>query len=606
MITFLPDDRRAPERVGRTIYDVALSAGININSLCGGLGTCGKCKVIVRAGRGLLSEATDVERSFLSESDMDAGYRLACQARVLNAGQLTVFMPFQTKNTAQRLQVEGLETKVRLSPSVRKAVVRVPPPALDDARSDLDSIGRAYRGIDSVGFSCLRSLPSALRNNSWEVALILYERELISVAGPGARALGFAVDLGSTKLAGYLLDLESGATISKVSRLNPQIPFGEDIVTRTTQVIKDERNLSLLRAVLLKAVNEMIEEACASVGASKADVYEVVAVGNTFMHHTFLGINPVFLSRSPYPPAVSSELSYSAAEVGVRAGEGARVYILPNRAGYIGADCIADVLSTGLYKRGAPSLLIDIGTNTEIALSDGDRIYVASAASGPAFEGACLLHGMRAMDGAIEGVAMDAGCENIYFSTIGQRPPIGICGSGAIDVVAELLKVGALERSGRFSDAACPRFFRDNGRMKEFVLVGSASAGAGDDLTITQRDIREIQKAKGAVATGIRILMKRAGLRASDLDVLFMAGAFGTYLDPSSTKRIGMIPDIPLNRIQQVGNSAGTGARMCVLSRSSKEAAGRIPHMMEYVELAAEGGFQAEYMRSLALEELDC
>ncbi|MEM4093051.1 MAG: ASKHA domain-containing protein, partial [Conexivisphaerales archaeon] len=420
MITFLPDDKKVPERVGETIYDVALEAGVNINSLCGGRGTCGKCKVIIKAGNRLLGDITEAERSFLNESDVSMGYRLACQARVISNGPLMVLLPSQTKSTTQRLQVEGLETEVALSPSLRKISLKIVAPTLEDPRSDLDSILRSFPEVDKVGLPCLRSLSSRLRENNWEVSLIMYGREMISISMPGARVLGFAVDLGSTKLAGYLLDLETGRTIAKVSKLNPQIPYGEDIVSRTTWVLKDQRNLSILRAVLLKAVNEMIDEACGNAGVSRSDVYEVVAVGNTFMHHTFLGLNPASLALAPYPPAVASSLTFNASEVGIRIGEGGKIYIPPNKAGYIGADCLADVLSTGLYKSEKPALLVDIGTNTELALNDGKEIYVASAASGPAFEGAGLLHGMRAMEGAIEEVAIERGCKNIYFSTIGN------------------------------------------------------------------------------------------------------------------------------------------------------------------------------------------
>jgi uncharacterized 2Fe-2S/4Fe-4S cluster protein (DUF4445 family) len=606
LITFLPDGKRIKSEPGKSIYEISLRSEVELSSLCGGVGTCGKCKVIIRKGKELLSDPTYEEKRFLTALDLKLGYRLACQAKVLIKGPIVVEVPLLSKGGRYRLQVEGIETPIRLYPSMRKVVLKIAPPTLEEPRSDLDSLFKSLTRLGirakDVELTCLRSLAVRLRENDWNVAVMVRDGIIISVTDPRSRMLGFAVDLGSTKLAGYLIDLETGKTLGKTSRPNPQTAYGEDIMTRITQIVKDEKNLQVLRALLLKSINEMIRETCKNAGLNNSEVYEVVAVGNTFMHHSFLGINPSYLALAPYPPVVRRGVTYDAKEVGLKIAEGGKVHLLPNIAGFVGADCVAAILATRLYELKRPGLLIDIGTNTEIVLNDGKGLYAVSTASGPAFEGAHIQHGMRAMVGTIEKVAIDDSC-NIFYETIDRKAPIGLCGSGVLDAIAEMVKVGILDRSGRFNTSICPHRIRMIGGVKEFMLVSSEKTDIGKDITISQKDVREIQKAKAAIATGIKLLLRKAGIGSAELEAVYIAGAFGTYIDASSAIRIGMIPTIPLSMIHQVGNAAGTGARMCLISKKMKKIAEEISNKVNYVELASEPEFQKSFIDSLSLKE---
>lgn len=591
MISFLPGEE-VEARAGKTLLELA--KGIEILSVCGGLGSCGKCKVRVKRGMEFLSEPTRQEKVHITQQDLTNGYRLACQARVIKEGEIEVEVPIASRRGEHVLQVEGIGTPVKLSPSISKYRIRVEPPTLERTKSDHDSLIEALPiKAQRMPLNLLRSLPSRLRGGNWEVDVVVYDDEVISV-GRAKRLLGFAVDLGTTKLAGYLLDLETGETLAKVSKLNPQIRYGEDVISRITHVVRDGAMASVLHALLLKAVNGMIGEAVKMAGLSREDVFEVVAVGNTFMHHTFLNLDLSALAMSPYPPAVRAGLTYSARELGLKVGEGGKVYMLPNIAGYVGADCVAAILATQVYKVEGPALMIDIGTNTEIVLNDGEGLYAVSTASGPAFEGAHIKHGMRAMKGAIEGVAIDEG-HKVLYRTIGNDKPIGICGSGILDAIAWMARRGIIDRSGRLND----KYVKEG--MKAFILVEAERTAIGEDIVVTQQDVREVQKAKAAIATGIKTLLRMRGLRSDELKAIFIAGAFGTYIDPSSAIEIGMLPELPLAKIIQVGNAAGTGARMCLLSKGMKAEAERISRSVQYVELARRPDFQKTFIESIRL-----
>ena len=370
----------------------------------------------------------------------------------------------------------------------------------------------------------------------------------------------------------------------------------EDILSRITHVIRNRAMISVLHAVLLKAVNEMVAEAASQAGVEPGDVFEVVAVGNTFMHHSFLAIDLSSLAMSPYPPAVRRGLTYPAKELGLKIGEGGKVHVLPNIAGYVGADCVAAILATEVYRMDRPALMIDIGTNTEIVLNDGHGLYAVSTASGPAFEGAHVRHGTRAMKGAIEGVAIDEDY-NVLYRTIGNGKPMGICGSGMLDAIAWMVRREIADRSGRLGR----RRIKEVDGKKAFVLAKAEETAIGEDVLITQQDIREIQKAKAAIATGIKTLLQMRGLKSDDLETVFIAGAFGTYIDPSSAIEIGMLPDLDLAKIRQVGNAAGTGARMCLLSKDMKARAEEISREVKYVELAGQKDFQRVFIESIKL-----
>jgi len=614
MMIFLPENKKIDLKIGKSIYEIAIDNNIDIGSLCGGRGVCGKCLVIVKSGREYLNEPTDSEKKYLSVQDLGYGYRLACQAKILQPGPIVVEVPLLGRSGRYKLQVEGLEVPLELNPVITKVEIDIPPPTLEKQIPDFNSlqIELANKGIEirSIELEYLRVLPRILREYNWKISVVIYDDTIIHIGGSRPRILGFAIDLGTTKLAGYLVDLETGRVLAKNSMLNPQIGYGADIMSRISHIMKDPRNLVLLRGVLLKAVNEMIERVCEEAGVSPSEIYEVVAVGNTFMHHIFLGIDPRYIALTPYTPSIKKSLVYKSEEVGLKIARKGRVYTPPIIAGFIGSDVVADIIATKLYEMKKPSLLIDIGTNTEIIVNNGENLYAASTASGPAFEGVHIQHGMRAMTGAIEKVLINInnGVCDVMLRVIEDVPPVGICGSGIIDAVAEMLKIGVLDRSGRLSEDPqhpCANRIKYRNNVKEFILADASISGTGQDIVITQRDIREIQLAKAAIATGIKLLLREAGLRASDIETLYIAGAFGTYIDATSAMRIGMLPIIPLNKIRYVGNAAGTGARMLLLSKKLREIAELISNSVKYVELASLPDFQKTFIESIPLSKYD-
>lgn len=587
------------------MLEATQDASIDVSAVCGGVGTCGKCKVIVRQGSELLGALTEFERQCFSEDEVQAGYRLACQAEVAAEGLITVEIPLESRGSRYRLQVEGLETPVELNPSVTGVELEVTPPSLRDVRSLDDALIEAAsrRGmkLERIEHDCLLSLGKTLKGLNWRVQAVVYEgTKLTALTKPGSPILGVAFDIGTTKLAGYLVDLKSGRLLAKSSSVNPQVLYGEDVMSRLTYILKDKDGLSNLVSSVRKALDSMVGEACQAAGAMREDVAEIVLVGNTLMHHLAVGVEPSSLGRAPYAPVVNSAYAVEASKVGIAGGPGCTAYFLPNVAGFVGADCVADTIATGLDAGAENRLLVDIGTNTEVVLAADHELWGASCASGPAFEGAHIKHGMRAMSGAIEHVAIDESLKVLY-TTVDGSAPAGICGSGVIDTVAEMVHHGILDVSGRMSSEVATDLVVKGEDCLEFVLADASKAAGGKPVTFTQRDVREIQKAKGAIASGIKILLNKAGVTKSSLERVYVAGAFGTYIDIGSAISIGMLPDVPLHLIKQVGNSAGTGARMCLLSRDAKRRANETAKRMRYVELATCEEFQDTYLRSLRL-----
>jgi len=454
----------------------------------------------------------------------------------------------------------------------------------------------------AIGHNALTQLPVAIRDGNWIVTVTLHQnREIISVE-PGNkenRLYGLAVDLGSTKIAAYLVNLNQGKIVATASSENPQIPFGADIISRISHASKDEKSLQQLHGVIVAALNRLLRDLCVEAEISPSEVFDAAVVGNTAMHHIFLRINPKFLALSPYPPVVRSSVNVPVRELGLKASPGSYVYSPPAVAGFVGADAVADIIATEIYKSESPALLIDVGTNTEIVMNDGHRLMACSCASGPALEGGGIEHGMRAETGAIEQVYVDA--ENLEpgYKTVGGGAARGICGSGIVDTVASMLKCGMIDRNGRIASSLKTPRIRPGFKQLEYVLVWKAETSTGHDIVVNQHDIQAIQLAKAAIYAGTAVLMAHLSLKSRDIEKMFLAGAFGTYVDPRSALMIGMYPDIPLNRVQFVGNSAGSGARMILLSKEIRMKAERIARDIGYVELGADPSFQREFTNAL-------
>lgn len=589
-IEFEPLGKRAEGRQGETLLEGARRSGVALVAVCGGMGVCGSCKVRVLQGE--ISPPTQSELEHLSPSELAKGWRLACQVRPL--GPLKVFVPAESLTHEYRLQVEGLQVSFDLSPRVKGMVVEVTPPDLSDPRADAERVLSALEGVscEALDLEAIRRLPWILRENSFRVKVAIRKEELIGVFPVGTPLLGVAVDLGTTKVALYLVDLETGKTLAAKGIPNPQIAWGEDIITRLQKAIDNPDLARQMQEAVLLALNEEIKGLCHKLGRSEEEVMEMVLVGNTAMHHLFLGLPVRQLALSPFVPAVARTIEVKARDLGLRLNKGAYVHLLPNIAGFVGADHVAALLATGAWKEKGPVLLLDIGTNTEISIVSKGLIFTASTPSGPAFEGGHVKHGMRAASGAIERVRIKG--DEVWYKTVDDEPPLGLCGSGIIDAVAQLFLAGVLDEKGRLKDGH-PRV-RERDGIKEFVLVEGRDGGEG--IAITQKDIRELQLAKASIRAGIQGLLEEAGLEEGELERVYIAGAFGSYIDIESAIVIGMLPPLPLDRFLQVGNAAGVGAKMVLLSQGKEKEAIEIGKKVRYVELAGLRRLQSLLMES--------
>jgi len=541
-----------------------------------------------------------VERDLLSREELDLGYRLACET--YPRSDLVVNVPPESLSTSQRVQVEGVRVDVRPEPLVEAYEVSLSPPSLIDLRADDTRLSDELKQRHQVDCSCIANevlpeLSTRLRLLDWHISATIRGSELISIKGWPSRQLGLAVDLGTTKVAGYLVDLETGQSLAAKGVMNPQIAHGEDVITRIDLARRNGEDAGLMRKMAVEAINKLIADLVSQVDGSPEDISETVVVGNTAMHHLFLGLAVDQLARAPYVPGVGHAVELKARETGLSASPGGYVYLPPNIAGFVGSDHVAMIQGTGVFKAEGTALALDIGTNTEICLVHKGKMTCVSCASGPAFEGAHITCGMRAADGAIEHMRLTE--KSLQYFTIGNQKPVGICGSGILDAIAQLYLAGIVDKGGRMlSDH--PNV-RSSGRVREFVLVEAEACGRESDITLTQKDVREVQLAKAAIRTGIQVLLEKTRLSEHDIDQVIVAGAFGSYLDMESAVVIGMFPRLPLDRFHQVGNAAGTGAKMSLTSRTKRVEAQGIAHQIQYIELAGAPNFKEIFLEATAI-----
>jgi uncharacterized 2Fe-2S/4Fe-4S cluster protein (DUF4445 family) len=596
-VDFEPIGRRHACPKGTTLLDAARQAGVGIVSICGGRGTCGHCRV--RVLDGLAPPPTAAESKVFSAEELAAGYRLACQVEV--SSNLRVHVPPSSLTTPQRIQVEGQELTVPLQPAVRSYKVGLPPRASHDLRPEVTRLREALAteyGLEGLTIDS-RLLPGIpLRLQEWDgvANAVVRGGDLMDLLPEGRAPLGLAVDLGTTKIAAHLVDLTTGETLQARGVMNPQIAYGEDVIARIAHAMEGEEQAEELRQAAVGAVNDLAGELCDLVGRSREEIAEAVVVGNTAMHHLFLGLPVRQLGLAPYLAAVIDPLDLKARDVGLGIAVGGYVHLLPNIAGFVGADHVAMLLSTGIYRAEGAVVGLDIGTNTEVVLRTGERLMACSTASGPAFEGAHIRDGMRAAPGAIEWLRITD--TNVEYQTIDDAPPVGLCGSGILDAVAQLLEAGVLDERGSMREH--PRVRRGKSGP-EFVLVAQGEGGDGREVVITRADVGEIQLAKGAMRAGINVLLDEAGLSAEDLDQIVVAGAFGTYVDVGSAVRVGMVPPLPLSRFAQVGNAAAMGAKLALVSTEQRALAEEIARQVEYVELTTDPRFVGQFTQAMFL-----
>ncbi len=597
---------------GVTVFDAASWNGIAIDSTCGGHGTCKKCRVQVRHGSVPISRL-DV-RSFTPDQLRD-GWRLACLAQA--TGDLDVLVPPLT--TRPKAATVGVGRQVILRPAVQKRYVELDEPTLADQRPDLQ---RVYDAIDDLELSCdlhaLRRLPTVLREADFKVTAVIVDEVLIDVE-PGdtsARRFGMAFDLGTTTVVATLLDLATGTPAAVTSMLNKQQPFGADVITRISATMMDSNALGRLAELAAATLSELADQVLAEADVAPDEVYEVAVAGNATMTALLLGMSPEPLGVAPFITTVAQPPTVLAADIGLRLHPGARAVLFPSLGAYVGGDIVSGMLATGMDRDKRTRLFIDVGTNCEIVLSDGDRIVSTAAPAGPAFEGGAIRCGMRAADGAIETIRVnptldsDKPVEPVALGVIGDDgvEPRGLCGSGLVDAVAELVRVGLLDATGRFvtdevaaeiAPAVADRL-TSVGQERVFVLHRPDGVlDPAESVYLSQRDVRELQFAKAAISTGWSLLLGELQLQPQDVQQVLLAGSFGSYLSPASAVRIGLVPKLPVLRIVSAGNVAGEGAKMALLSMRERAGATALLHEVAYVELSDRADFNDRFVEQL-------
>jgi len=672
-VIFQPAGRQGLIDAGTTLLEAARQLGVEIESICGGRQTCSKCQVRVEEGffarHGISSAASHVtgegarEALYRAEKGLLPDCRMSCDARVL--GDVLVTVPEESRGHKQVVRKAAAARPVVLDPAVRLCYVELPPASLEDERSDWQRLAdelAARFGLDRqrlrIDPAILPDVQPALRQGRLRLAdgqivhgvtaALWQGQEVIGLRGGyHEQAYGVAVDVGTTTMAAHLVELLSGELLATESCMNPQISYGEDLLARVSYIMENDGGLDTLHRALIDALNRLIEDATAAVGLASDQLSDLVVVGNTIMHHIFLGIDPRELGGAPFAPAVKEAVEIKARDLGLHAGRGAYVYVPPVEAGYVGADNVAAIVAEAPHLADEITLLIDVGTNGEIVLGNRQRLLSASSPTGPAFEGAQVRHGMRAAPGAIERVRIDPATLAVQWKVIGrdewvssgqqavsgeQWPahsaqmagdpgqelspkearelrqrrraeeqatlkPSGICGSGIIEAIAELFKAGLLDGSGRFvADAPTPRLGFE-GAKGYVVLAWPHETSTGRPIAVYADDVRAIQLAKAALYAGSKLLMRHYGLSAVDRIVL--AGAFGSYIDPEHAMVLGMIPDCDLAHVTAVGNASGDGALLMLLNRDKRLEAARVATAVDHIQTATDPYFQDEFVGAL-------
>ncbi len=557
-----------------------IRAQVDIPTDCAGRGTCGKC--LVRLGAGDLSAPTERELKRIPEKLRDEGWRLACQAYPLSAR-----VSIEVRGTAgqRRILTTSQLTHGAVHPAVRTRTVQMEPPTLEDKRSDLERLDEALGGAE-VPLHVLERLSDTLREGKWKVTATMYGDRVVDLYSGECKpeCYGVAVDIGTSKVIAYLFDLRRGVLIDQEAVENPQMRFGEDIISRMAHA-SQRKETALLAAAVREGINTDLKALYARQEIRREDVCDMTVVANTAMHHLALGLCPVGLGQAPFAPVVAEPLTFRAEELGIDMNPYGGVHFPPPIAGFVGSDALAVVAAPRLTDVERPSMTIDIGTNTEIALVHNGSVTVTSAASGPAFEGYQIRNGMKAVAGAIERVTIDEAGEPVEVVTITGSEPIGICGSGVVDLLAGLVHAGVIDKSGRM-DAKHPRV-RDGEEGTEYLLT----TGPNGDIVFTQHDVRNLQLAKGAIHSGWELLLESLDVALEDLDMVYVAGAFGNYLDLAAAQYLGLLPPVDTERVAFVGNAAGVGAQMVLLDVRERNRMAEVRDRMEFLDLATDKRF---------------
>lgn len=607
IVVFYPEGKCAEAPAGETLLSVARGLGVAIDSACGGQGTCGKCRVIVRLGR------VEAEPSplIIPEQEQE-GHVLACQAKI--SGDVVVEVPVESqRGELQILTSEaGLETGAPAGPLARRVSVQMEAPSRADHVADLSRFVRALneknggRVAPEIDLAALQALPKVARENGWKVDAFVGEvagrTQVFDIRPPTAAPVyGLAIDVGTTTVVVQLVDLETGALVGTAAALNDQVAFGSDVISRIVASEEHREGVAALQRAIRGTINRLIGDLIGKHQLAREQLLCASCAGNTVMTQFLLGIAADALRREPYVPAARHFPQVRANEIGLNLHPRGPVSLFSAISSYVGGDITAGVLATGLDELEGVEALIDLGTNGEVAVGGKEWLVCASCSAGPAFEGSGIKHGMYAGPGAIERVEYDAATDELRYHTVGGGKPRGICGSGLVDTLAHLLKAEVIDRAGRIDLGRPTRRVRASEEEPEFVLVWGEEVGLDKDITIGENDIQNLIRSKAAVFAGLAVLLKRVNLQPTDLARVLVAGAFGNYLDAENAVTIGLLPDLPLERIRFVGNSSVAGARKALLSRAAREKAEQIAARMTNFELSLEADFMEAYVAGLFL-----
>jgi uncharacterized 2Fe-2S/4Fe-4S cluster protein (DUF4445 family) len=660
-LIFQPSGRRGEVDKGLTIIEASRELGVDIEALCGEKRVCGKCKVRIEEGFfekfGIESSIQNVspwqdeEEKFISEAERDQGYRLGCCATI--QGDLLLFVPEESRAGKQVVSKAARDIHIEHNPAVKLYYIEMTPPTFEEPTGDFERVCEALErdhGLHpvTIDFPTLRQLSHELRRGNWKVTLSVWmDREIIRVRpGNVENTYGMAIDIGTTTVAGYFCNLSTMEVIDTQSLMNPQCKYGEDVMSRITYHMMNPGGLQRMSKDIIEGLNTVIRQAVESTHPPKKkqkkgdeggdeqeewieapeegreylrlsaeDIEDVTIVCNTAMHHILLQLDPEHVGVAPFPPVIHHGLDIKARDLGIGINPGGYVHVLPNEAGFVGADNVGVLIAEEPYKHEDIQLIIDIGTNGELALGNKKKLISSSCATGPALEGAQLSYGMRAAPGAIERLRIDPDTHEVDYKVIGREAwrgyskpeemqTKGICGSGILDLLAELYQSGVILKSGAFSKNQKSTRFRKNpdNNQTEFVIAWKEETSIGRDVVITQKDIRQIQLAKGALYCGCKLMMRRMGV--PKVDKVKIAGAFGTHVDREKALIMGLFPDCELEKILSVGNAAGDGARAALLNREKREEANWVSRNVEYIELTVEKDFQQQFMEAMQIPHM--
>jgi uncharacterized 2Fe-2S/4Fe-4S cluster protein (DUF4445 family) len=662
MVIFQPSGRRGEVPKGITLIEASRLLGVDIEALCGEKKVCGKCVVRIEEGHfekyGITSGMRNVsnwqqeEEKYINNERREKGFRLGCVTTV--KGDLLVFVPEESRAGKQVVSKAARDIHIDHNPAVRLYYVEVDPPSFEEPTADFERVCRALErdyGLShlTIDIFALRTLPTVLRDGNWRVTVSVWnEKEVVRIRpGKDDHTYGMAIDVGTTTVAAYFCDLTTMEVIDTVSMMNPQCKYGEDVMARITFHMTTPDGLERMSADIIEGLNDLIDQAIANtyppkkkkkkkkgeegpdefvevpeagrtyLRLTREDIEDITIGFNTAMHHILLGLNPEFVGMAPFPPVIHHSMNIKARDLGVNINPSSYMFVLPNEAGFVGADNVGVLIAEEPYKHEENQLIIDIGTNGELVLGNRHKLISSSCATGPALEGAQLSFGMRAAPGAIERIEIDPETKEVDYKVIGrdawrkysepkEMKAKGICGSGILDVLAELYRSGIITKSGVFNKKALkdhPRFrINPDNRQPEFVLAWAEESSIDKDIVISQKDVRQIQLAKGALYAGCKLMVKRMGLEK--VDKVKIAGAFGTHVDRTKALIMGLFPDCEIEMIQSVGNAAGDGCRAALLNVKKRVEADWCSRNVEYIELTVEPTFQQDFMEAMQLPHM--